>query len=63
MDRWPVRIQLNDDQIEKCHKIVDQLVNLYMQTDPSHRLETEVDKYEKALQALNAIWMPEAFCR
>lgn len=49
------RPPLGDDRIKQCHQIVSDLVGLFQETDPAKGIESEIDKQEKALQALNKI--------
>lgn len=49
------RPELDESRINQCHQIVDDLVRLYRETDPAQGANTEKEKNEKALQALNKI--------
>jgi hypothetical protein len=49
------RPDLSEEQIQLCHQIVDDLVRLHGETHPSKGKFSEVEKNEKAFQALNKI--------
>lgn len=60
MPRTACRPLLGQEQIKKCHCIVDELVALYQETDPAKGKTSENNKQEKALQALNKIGLLSA---
>lgn len=49
------RPALDDQYIQQCHQIVDDLVRLFQETDPAKGIKSEAGKKEKALQALNKV--------
>lgn len=49
------RTQLTQEIITRCHKTIDELVELYKDTDPEKGVSSETDKQEKAFIALNKI--------
>jgi len=49
------RPALNQDQIDKCHKLVDELAKIHKETNPELGKTSEAEKKEKALIALNKI--------
>ncbi len=49
------RPELTDEQIQRCHDIVDELVKLHRDSDPKHGKKSEKGKQEKAYQALNKV--------
>lgn len=55
-----VRPELTEEEIKKCHQIVDDLVRLHRETDPALGQESENYKSEKAYQALNHVGMLSA---
>lgn len=55
MTKTVKRPKLDIKQIQQCHEIVDELVKLHQETDPKHGAESETDKQEMALQALNKL--------
>jgi len=46
---------LDENKIKQCHEIIDDLVKLYQDTDPAHGNKSEIDKKDKAHQALNKV--------
>lgn len=51
------RSELTDEQIQRCHDLIDDLVRLHHDTDPKHGKKSEKGKQEKAYQALNKVGM------
>jgi hypothetical protein len=58
MKSKPSRPALDEEQIQRCHNIVDDLIRLHKETDPE--IGTENYKTEKAYQAINQIGMLSA---
>jgi len=55
MNNVPSRPEITEDDIKECHELIDQLVELHNQTNPTHGERSEADKEAKALLALNKV--------
>lgn len=48
---------LDEESINRCHQLVDELVELFKETDPALGSKSEAHKFQKAYKAINAVGM------